>query len=224
LISASLHTKTVAGATAQAYADQAEADLVTIPVSDEQLMGRISGGEASALEELYDRYVRRCFSLAQRMLGNPSKAEEAVREVLMALWVRPDRYPLSYSALEGWFLSWLLNVTHNKRVAELRLLRLRHPEVAPDIGRASIRDELLDIMIDAALGAADQMFWRERQLRLEQALEPLATDRRQVLELAYFEGLSQAEIATKLAQPLDTINAHTKLALQELQALCGWSR
>jgi RNA polymerase sigma-70 factor (ECF subfamily) len=203
--------------------DQAEADLAPRPVTDEQLRVRISEAEASALGELYERYVRRCFSLVHRMLGNPSKAEEAVREVLVELWVRPDRYPVSYSVLEGWFLSWLLNVTHNKRVAELRLLRLRHPEVAPDIGRASIREELLDIMIDVALGAADQMFWRERQLRLQQALEPLATDRRQVLELAYFEGLSQAEIATKLAQPLDTINAHTRLALQELQALCGWS-
>jgi RNA polymerase sigma-70 factor, ECF subfamily len=224
LISANLHTKTDAGVTARAKVDPVEADLAPRPVSDEQLMGRISGGEASALGELYDRYIHWCFSLVHRMLGNPSKAEEAVREVLVALWVRPDRYPVSYSVLEAWFLSWLLNVTHNKCTAELRLLRLRHPEVAPDIGKASIREELLDIMIDAALGAADQKFWREQRLRLQQVLERLAIDRRQVVELAYFEGLSQAEIATKLAQPLDTINAHTKVALQELQALCGWSR
>jgi RNA polymerase sigma-70 factor (ECF subfamily) len=153
------------------------------------------------------------------MLGDPNMAEQAVQDVFLKLWARPHGYPASYLAQEGWFLSWLLNVTHNKCVTELRLLRLRHPEVALEAMDDPVTGDMLDIIVDAALGAADQISLRERQPALQQALGQLAPERRQVLELAYFEGLSQAEIAGKLRQPLGTVKSHTRMALQELQAL-----
>jgi RNA polymerase sigma-70 factor, ECF subfamily len=219
--SARLNINTNAGAEAQV--DPAQAGLASIPMTDEQLVRQIAAGDASALEELYDRYARQCFSLTQRMLGDPNMAEQAVQEVFLKLWARPDSYPASYLAQEGWFLSWLLSVTHNKCVAELRLLRLRHPEGDLEAMDDPVRGDLLDILVDAALGAADQILLRERQPALQQALRQLAPGRRQVLELAYFEGLSQADIAARLGQPLGTVKSHTRTALQELQALFGLS-
>jgi RNA polymerase sigma-70 factor (ECF subfamily) len=212
------------GANAEAQVDPARAGLASIPmtdehITDEQLVRQIAAGDASALEELYDRYVRQCFSLVDGMLGDRSVAEQAAQEVFLKLLPRPDNYPASYLAEEGWFLSWLLSVTHNKSVTKLRLLRLRHPELTLETMDDPVTGNLLDILVDAALGAADWILLRERQPGLQQTLRQLAPERQQVLELAYFEGLSQAAIAARLGQPLDTVNARTRMAMHKLTAL-----
>jgi RNA polymerase sigma-70 factor, ECF subfamily len=197
--------------------------LSPIPLARQQIVRRIAMAGASPLEALYDVFVRQCFSLARRMLDQPSVAEQATREAFVKLWacpvVRPDSYPASYSTQEGWFQSCLLSVTHNKCLAELRLLRLRHPEVSLEAMEQSVTGNLADIMVDAALSAADRRLQKVGQRPLQQVVGQFASSQRQVLELAYFRGLSQVEIAVELRQPLGTVKSHTRMALPKLQAM-----
>src|SRR5438552_16559594 len=79
-------------------------------------MLRVAAGDPSALEALYDRYVRQCFGLGLRMLNDPTLAEEVVQETFMKLWTQPG----SYSAQKGRFTSWLLSMVHHRCVDELR--------------------------------------------------------------------------------------------------------
>src|ERR687884_154307 len=97
-----------------------------MPIPDEQLVARVANGDSSALEQLYDRYVRQCFGLALRLLGNAQLAEEVVQEVFLKVWSQPTRY----SAERGQFASWLLSLVHHRCIDELR--RRSRTEVALD--------------------------------------------------------------------------------------------
>src|SRR4051812_4901081 len=94
--------------------------------TDEQLIESIGSGDASALEEIYERYVRQCFGLALRMLGEPAHCEEVVQEVFLKVWTQPH----SYSSQKGKFASWLLSMVHHRCIDELR--RRSRTEVALD--------------------------------------------------------------------------------------------
>jgi RNA polymerase sigma-70 factor, ECF subfamily len=206
-----------------AEVESAQEGRALISLVREQTARWFAVADASPIGEFYDGFVRQCFSLAGRMLDQPGVAEQATQEACVKLSicpvVYPDNYPESYPPREGSFQGWLLSVTHNKCLAELRLLRLRHPEVALEAVEQSLAGNLVDIMVDAALSATDLKLLREGQPPLHQVVGQLASAQRQVLELAYFGGLSQAEIAFKLRQPLGTVKSHTRMALRKLQAL-----
>jgi len=196
--------------------------LAFIPLARERIVRRVAMTGAFPREELYDGFVRQCFSLAYRMLGQSSVAGQAMQEAFGKIWVCPlirtDSYSANYSEA-GCFQSWLLDVTRNKCLAELRLLRVRHPEVVPEAIEQSVAGNLTDIMVDAVLSATDRRLLREGQPPLQQVVGQLASAQRQVLELAYFRGLSQAQIAVELRQPLSTVKSHTRMALRKLHAL-----
>ncbi len=177
------------------------------PIADDQLVSRIAAGEAAALEALYDRYVRQCFGLALRMVSEPALAEEVVQEVFLKLWSRPD----SYSAHKGAFVSWLLSLVHHRCVDELR--KRARTEVALD------NDQPLSVINtrpDPQADPGEQVWVMEQQRIVRQALNELPENQRQVLELAYFGGLSQSQIAERLAQPLGTVKTRTRSGLKRL--------
>jgi RNA polymerase sigma-70 factor (ECF subfamily) len=181
------------------------------PIADEQLVQRIVSGDASALEALYDRYIRQCFGLALRMLGDSAVAEEVIQEVFIKLWSQP----LSYSSQRGKFASWLLSLVHHRCIDELR--RRSRTEVALDepTGENQIERE------PVATGAdpSEQVWLMEQQRAVRDALGKIAPNQRQVLEMAYFNGLSQSEIAAKLNQPLGTVKTRIRLGMQNLRSL-----
>ena len=184
-----------------------------LPVSDDQLVSRVAGGDASALEKLYDRYVRQCFGLALRILGDPSLAEEVVQEVFLKLWSQPDRY----SAEKGQFVSWLLSLVHHRSIDELRK-RSRTEVTLGDSGTGS----LLDTEPDPELDPGEQVGLIEQQRTVRAALAGIPPDQRRVLELAYYGGLSQSEIAARLKQPLGTVKTRMRAGLRHLRtALSG---
>src|SRR5215210_7054828 len=121
--------------------------LDSAPISDEQLVLRIQDGDASALEALYDRYVRQCFGLALRILGDSAIAEEVVQEVFMKLWTQSG----SYSSKKGKFASWLLSVVHHRCIDELR--RRSRTEVPLD---DPVVGSVLDTEFDSAPDPSDQ--------------------------------------------------------------------
>jgi len=181
-----------------------------LPATDEQLVLRVAAGEAPALEALYDRYVRQCFGLALRIVGDAALAEEVVQEVFLKLWTQPEKY----ASHKGKFVSWLLSLVHHRCIDELR--RRSRTEIALDdeeTGRA------LRTKPDPAPEPGDQVWVMEQQRAVREALAQIPQNQRQVLELAYFRGLSHSEIAEKLGQPLGTVKTRIRLGMQSLRNL-----
>jgi RNA polymerase sigma-70 factor (ECF subfamily) len=184
--------------------------LDLLPSTDDQLVARLANGDAAALEMLYDRYVRQCFGLALRLVGEPQLAEEIVQEVFLKLWAQPSRY----SAQKGQFISWLLSLVHHRSIDELR--RKSRTEVTletPDAG------SVLNTEPNQDPEPGDQVWIAEQQRAVRRALASIPENQRQVLEMAYYGGLSQSEIATQLGQPLGTVKTRMRSGLQRLKAI-----
>jgi RNA polymerase sigma-70 factor (ECF subfamily) len=186
-----------------------------LPATDEQLVLRVAAGEAPALEALYDRYVRQCFGLALLIVGDGALAEEVVQEVFLKLWTQPERY----AAQKGKFVSWLLSLVHHRCIDELR--RRSRTEV----GLESAGDgeggtgSLLDTLQDPQMDPGEQVSLNEQRMAVRDALRGIPEEQRQVLELAYYSGLSQSEIAARLKQPLGTVKTRMRTGLRRLRAL-----
>lgn len=176
---------------------------------DEELMFLLCRRDVQAFETLYDRYGDLVFSVALRILGDVAAAEDAVQDVFLRLWRRPD----TYNTERGRFLTWLLSVTRNRAIDERRIQgrRLKH-EAAPASPQleATLTGEAGDPELSAVL--AD-----EREA-IRNALASIPAEQRQVILLAYFSGLTQQEIATQLGQPLGTVKTRLRLGMQKLRA------
>ena len=176
-------------------------EVVTDETSDAELLTRIASGEVDAFDLLYRRYVRSVFGLALRRLGDRPRAEEAVQETFAAVW----RSAASYRPERGAAAPWLYAVARNAIVDRFRT-RVDTPGELPD--RASSEagpDELAE---------RSYVSWR-----VHRALESLPEREREVLELAYWSGLSQSEVASYLNIPLGTVKTRTRSALGRLSEL-----
>ena len=182
-----------------------------LPSTDSQLVERIAEGDARALEQLYDRYVRQCFGLALRIVGDSALAEEIVQEVFLKLWTRADRY----SPQKGQFISWLLSLVHHRAIDELR--RRSRTEVA--LEDPATGTSVLDTEPDAEADPGEQAWLREQQRTVRQALAGIAPEQRRVLEMAYYGGLSQSEIAHRLKQPLGTVKTRMRAGIMQLRKM-----
>jgi RNA polymerase sigma-70 factor (ECF subfamily) len=166
--------------------------------SDSQLLVRVAGGDRDAFTELYRRFARPVFAMAVRQLGDKGRAEEASQETFTAVW----RSARSYRPERGSASAWLYAVARHAIVDRAR--QRREPVVeAPDEASAEAGpDELAE-------GA--WLAWR-----VHSALELLPERERIVLELAYWSGLSQSEIASYLDVPLGTVKTRTRTGLSRL--------
>lgn len=193
------------------YFTQGQENMAELTATtDEELLDSVKQGNSASLEELYDRYVRQCFGLALRMLGDPALCEEVVQEVFLKIWSKPS----SFSSQKGKFASWLLSMVHHRCIDELR--RRSRTEVAledPETGG------ILSLAADPGLQPADEIWVREQQTAVRAALTQIPDNQRQVLELAYFMGLSHSQIAARLDQPLGTVKTRIRLGMQTLRNL-----
>ena len=174
--------------------------------SDEELVRLLVRGEAGALEILSERHARPAYALALRVLRDPGWAEEVVQDVFLRLWKKPELY----DAARGDLRRWLLSVTRNAAVDGLRGRR----------GTARARDggpESLEWAHDPAEDTAERA-WRSLQAdTIRTALGELPPPQRRAVELAYFEGLSQTEIAERTGEPLGTVKTRIRLGLGKLR-------
>lgn len=164
-----------------------------------------------AFEEIFDRYGSLVYSTALRVLHDGQLAEDVSQEIFVRIW----RQPAGYVADRGRFSTWLISVTRNRAVDELRSRgrRLRHETTSPDWLERE-RELPAPDRIDPALNA---QLAEERRI-IRSALANLPAEQRQVIELAYFGGLSQQEIAQRLTQPLGTVKTRIRLGMQKLRA------
>ncbi len=176
-------------------------------LTDEQVIERLIKGESWAMAVLYDRYARLVFSLALKILNDRAASEEVVQEVFVKVWRRAG----DYHPERGKFSSWLGGIAHHHAIDEVRRRRIR-PAAAED------ESAVADVPADGPVPFELAVQSIERQ-RIFHALECIPAEQRQPIELAYFEGYTQQEIADKLREPLGTIKTRMRLGMLKLRGL-----
>jgi RNA polymerase sigma-70 factor (ECF subfamily) len=191
--------------------------------TDADLMGAIRSGHAEALQALYDRYFKRGYGLALRILGDTAAAEDCVQDVFLKLWQQPHLFDVS----RGSFLSWFLTTVHNRACNALRRDQRTQPlapaGAAPDAAPPS---EPADRRPGQS-SVEDSLATAEAQRAVRAALTELSVEQRAALELAYFGGMTQSEIATYLHEPLGTVKTRIRNGMIKLRAsleLRGWGK
>lgn len=177
-----------------------------VEYSDEDLVRLLALGDSGSLEEISARHAGVLYSLAMHMLKDPGWAEEVVQDVLLRLWRKPEMF----DSTRGNLRKWLLRLTHNAAVDELR--SRRGTSRALDVGAYELDTLPLDGQ-DPFEGAWES----SRAERVRQALTELPAKQREVVELAYYQGLTQSEIAGRTGQPLSTVKTRTRLAFNKLR-------
>ena len=165
----------------------------------------LGAGDSSALEELYDRFTPLLYPVALRILRSAQDAEDVVQQAWLQAW----KSAASYDPRRGTVAAWLLTLTRSRALDRYRSLSSRRrAETQVDPEPTAVPAE------PSASAAHVQMSERVRQ-----ALDTLQPQQRQVLEIAYFEGLSQSEVAEKLGAPLGTVKSWTRQGLMRLREL-----
>jgi RNA polymerase sigma-70 factor (ECF subfamily) len=181
-------------------------DVPSAPAAeDARILRQMAGGDGSALATLYDRYARAVYSLSTRILADREEAQDVVQEVFSQAWTQAGRYDAGRAPV----LTWLLVMTRTRAIDRVRARRGR-PQPGADPARMEIPDP--------ARGQEAEVITTEQVRRLRTALPRLADTQRTAIELAYFEGLSQSEIAARLKEPLGTIKTRIRSGLQRLRA------
>ncbi|MEE8347090.1 MAG: sigma-70 family RNA polymerase sigma factor [Dehalococcoidia bacterium] len=178
-------------------------------LDDEELMRRLHYRDVRAFEELFNKFGDLVYSTALRVLRDTQLAEDVSQEIFVRIWRKPE----SYVAERGRFLTWLISITRNRAVDEIRARgrRQRHETASPE---EQERELPADDAIDPALNA--QLTEQRRIVRA--ALAEIPPEQREVIELAYFGGLTQQEIAERLVQPLGTVKTRIRLGMQKLRS------
>jgi RNA polymerase sigma-70 factor (ECF subfamily) len=177
-------------------------------LSDETLMARLSSGDAEALDTLYNRYGDLVYSTALRVLRDVQLAEDVSQEVFVRLWRQPGKY----AAEKGSFVTWLLSVTRNRAVDWLRKRRRRFRYET-----ASPEQQQLDIPAGEAHDPALTAQLLDTRRVIKAALACLPLQQRRAIELAYFGGYTNREVALLMGAPLGTVKTRIRLGMMRLR-------
>ncbi|HXF50183.1 MAG TPA: sigma-70 family RNA polymerase sigma factor [Dehalococcoidia bacterium] len=173
---------------------------------DEDLAARVARGDADAFEALFARYGDLVYSVAYRVLEDRHAAEDIAQEVFLKFWRRPSLF----DAARGRFATWLISVTRNRAIDERRVRRRPGRD---DAGAMEADPPTTDADDPGSLA----VLVRERQA-VREALSALPPEQRLAIELAYFGGLTQSEVAERLSLPLGTVKTRIRLGMQKLRA------
>jgi RNA polymerase sigma-70 factor (family 1) len=178
-------------------------------LSDAELMELVAKNDLTALRVLYRRYERLAFALSKKIVGSSQEAEEVVQDVFMKIWNKGHTFNSNKSSK---FSSWLLRICQNTALDTLR--KKSNATYTP-------LDTLANIL-DSSINLDNELEMRLIKNRLREKLNELPNEQREVIELMYFEGLSQAEIAEGMGIPLGTVKSRARLAMAKLrQSLKG---
>jgi RNA polymerase sigma-70 factor, ECF subfamily len=174
-------------------------------LSDEALVALAARSEQAALAELYDRYGRPAYGLAVRIVRDERLAEDAVQEAFLSVWRTAARFVPE----RGKASTWILTHVHRRAVDLVRREERR-------------RADTLEGTAEPGGGAVDEEAWlRLQRERVQDALRQLPDQQREAIELAYYGGFTQSELAERLGQPLGTIKSRMFMGLSRLRELLG---
>jgi len=176
-------------------------------ITDVDLMKAIVRQDEAALAELYDRYRVILFGLLVRILNSREEAEDVLQEVFIQVW----RRAADFDETRGRPFTWLVTLARSRGIDRLRSLAAR--ERVAIAGAREASEEVSDAVADA--------FRSEQRGLITSALAQLPDDQKRPLMLAYFDGLTQSEIATKLDAPLGTVKTRMRAGLTKLRELLG---
>lgn len=173
---------------------------------DIELLRRIAARDRAAFAEFYDRHSALLFSIAFRILNNASEAEDVLQETFVQIWEKAG----SFDPKLGKTTSWAVVLVRNKAIDRLRAAR-RRSRLAEEAGVESAMAGETSEPANAAI------YGREKAKLIQSAMGGLPAEQRQAIELAYFSGLTQFEVAEKLREPLGTIKARIRRGLLKLR-------
>ena len=174
-----------------------------------RLLAAMAIGEQAALGQLYDTLAKPLYSLAFRVLNNASEAQDVVQDVFVQLWKKAS----SYEQSRGSVFSWAVTLTRNRAIDRVRMRKRRAEllaESAPDIQPMNL---------NGGHDSAHSLWLQEKAEAVRGALAQLGPDQQKAIELAYFSGLTQQEIAVTLKAPLGTIKARIRRGLRQLREI-----
>ena len=175
------------------------------PAPDSALVERMMAGDENALAALYDRYSGMLFAMLVRILRDTGAAEEVLQDLFLHLW----RSAARYDAARGSLPAWLLVIGRNRAISRLRR---SGPRDVQDDGEKFSMESV------ASPGNMEDQAWRAQMMnRVRNAMAALPGEQREAVELAYFEGMTQTEIAAKTNTPLGTVKSRVRAAMQTLK-------
>jgi RNA polymerase sigma-70 factor, ECF subfamily len=177
----------------------------TQPIPDSAMVERMMAGDESALSALYDRYSGMLFAMLVRILRDPQAAEEILQDLFLQLW----RGAARFDATRGSLPAWLMVIGRNRALSRLRTRE--HREIPEDIEAFPAN------AVPSSVNLEDDA---ERSLLMEKlrtAMATLPAEQREAVELAYFEGMTQTEIAARTGSPLGTVKSRVRTAMQSLK-------
>lgn len=177
--------------------------------ADIHLIQRIGMGDRDAFEEFYKRYVGLVYSTAYRVLNSASDAEDVAQDVLFMIW---EKSPM-FDASRGKPITWALTMTRNKAIDRLRSLQRRF-RLQDEVEKETCPDDFIH-----ERRAADEVDAMEKGQIVRSAVMKLNREQREVIEMAYFGGLTQQEIASRLDEPLGTVKARIRRGMLRLRKM-----
>ncbi|HYX26907.1 MAG TPA: sigma-70 family RNA polymerase sigma factor [Thermoanaerobaculia bacterium] len=175
-------------------------------MTDAALLRQVADRRAEALGVLYSRYAPALLALGVRILGGAPEAEEVLQEVFLHVWNQAGRYDAGRSSVS----TWLILIGRSRAIDRLRTRKV--------VERTHENAAKRDPAGHASPEGVESVFVHERRERVRREMDKLPPEQRQVLEMAFYEGLSQSEIAAKAALPLGTVKTRTLLAMKKLRS------
>ena len=175
-------------------------------LSDDQIIDAIARQELGALEQFYDRYGKVAFSLAYRILGERGAAEDVVQDAFLSVW----RQAKSYRKERGSSKTWLMAVVHHRSIDKLR----SNASIGPTVPIEDVPEDF-----GAQPGVWQQVWSSLRGETVRKALERLPAEQKKSIELAYFSGYTQSQIANLMGVPLGTVKGRMRIGLQRLKSI-----
>lgn len=172
---------------------------------DQGLVRAMAAGRSEAVARLYDRYSGMLLALSQRILGSRSDAEEILQETFLQAWNQASRYDPKRSSVS----TWLVLIARSRSIDRLRSRRVRQ--------RTATAARRENPTVHASPQGVGSVLLQERRNRLREELAKLPYEQRQVLEMAFYGGMTQSEIASETGIPLGTVKTRTLLAMKKLR-------
>ena len=170
---------------------------------DELLLTRAKGGDQQAMTELFDQYSGMVYSVALRVLNDPGQAEDVMQEIFLQVWNRPDRFTQGRGSLGA----WLAVIARNRSID---LLRQRRPT-----------EPCEDVVLESGTNLASEVERNTMMTKVRGVLRNLPQEQQKSLELAFFQGLTHAEIAERTGDPLGTVKTRIRAGLAALRKGVG---